>query len=187
MIHNMRQEGQSRIEPYLRRLYGYAFGLAGNSHDANDLVQESALKALTAKRVPDDENAYRAWLFKILKNSFIDSLRKKARDPLPLDEEITHTQVEFFGADERIIDVVTVKLALSKLSSKHHRIISLVDIAGLSYAESAEELGIPAGTVMSRVSRARRALADLIEVDNVRPLGTHMGRRRNREQRWTKK
>ena len=50
MIHNGRRRQQSRIEPYLRRLYGYAYGLAGNSHDARDLVQECALKALCAKR-----------------------------------------------------------------------------------------------------------------------------------------
>ena len=91
--------------------------------------------------------------------------------------------MEFFGVDERLIDVVTVKQALAKLSGDHHRIISMVDIAGLSYAEAALELGIPEGTVMSRMSRARRALADLIEADNIRPLGTHMAKRHNRAQR----
>ena len=180
MIGNGHQKRQSRIEPFLRRLYGYAYGLAGNTHDARDLVQECALKALTAKREPDDDNAYRAWLFKILKNAFIDSLRKRSREVIPLDEEIIDSQVEFFGVDERLIDVVTVKQALAKLSSNHHRIISMVDIAGLSYAEAAIELGIPEGTVMSRVSRARRALADLIEADNVMPLGAHLANRRKR-------
>jgi len=61
-----------RIEAYLRRLYGYAVSLAGNHHQAEDLVQECALRALTAKNVPGDEPAYRAWLFRILRNAFVD-------------------------------------------------------------------------------------------------------------------
>lgn len=178
-----RKDQKSRIEPYLKRLYGFAYGLSGNSHDAKDLVQECAIKALSAKRDPDDDNAYRAWLFRILKNTFIDSLRKRAREPALMGEEISDNRVEYLGTDERLIDVVTVRLALSKLSSDQHRIISMVDIAGLSYSETATELGIPAGTVMSRISRARRALAELIEAENVRPLGTHMAKRRKRVQR----
>ena len=65
---------------------------------------------------------------------------------------------------------MTVRLALTKLPSMHYRIISLVDVAGLSYAETAEELGIPLGTVMSRISRARQALIALIGAGNVRPM-----------------
>ncbi len=183
MIHKLRRRRQSRIEPYLRRLYGYAYGLAGNSHDAKDLVQECALKSLVAKREPSDDAAYRAWLFRILKNAFIDSLRRRSREPLQLDEEIINSQGEFFGVDERLIDVVTVKLAMAKLSTMHRRIISMVDVAGLSYTEAAIELGIPTGTVMSRVSRARRALAALIEADNIRPFATRLAERRNRARR----
>ncbi|GEM_PF-246772 len=160
----------SRIESYLKRLYGYAYGLTGNPDEAKDLVQECALKALIAKVEPTDENAYRAWLFRILKNAFIDGLRKRANEPDYLDEEIIDEQVEYFGVEERLIDAVTVRLAVDKLPSKHYRIISFIDIAGLSYSETAEELGIPIGTVMSRISRARQALIKLIEAENVRPF-----------------
>ncbi len=168
-IHDRRRP---RIEPYLKRLYGYAYGLAGNADEAKDLVQECAIKALSAKRTPDDENAYRAWLFRILRNAFVDGLRKRAREPRPLEEEFIDQQAEFWGGDERLIDVITVKFALASLSRQHLRVISMIDIAGLSYAETAEELDIPVGTVMSRISRARLALMRLIDEKNVIPLAT---------------
>ncbi|MEE8393842.1 MAG: RNA polymerase sigma factor [Rhodospirillales bacterium] len=160
---------KSRIENYLKRLYGYAYGLTGNVADANDLVQECALKTLSAKREPDDENAYRAWLFRILKNAFIDAFRKRTPYLISLNDEHINQQVEFFDIDERFINVVTVRSALAKLPSMHHRIISLIDITGLSYAETAEKLDIPLGTVMSRISRARRTLIELIGDENVEP------------------
>ncbi len=161
---------RSRIESYLKRLNGYAYGLTGDSDKAMDLVQDCALKALSAAHEPVDENAYRAWLYRILKNSFIDDLRKRAREPFTLNEESIDQRGEYFEGDERLIDAVTVRLALTKLPSMHYRIISLVDVAGLSYAETAEELGIPIGTVMSRISRARQALIALIGAENVRPM-----------------
>lgn len=163
-------ERNARIEPYLNRLYGYAYGLTGNPDEAKDLVQECALKALSAKVEPPDANAYRAWLFRILKNAFIDALRKRAHEPCHLDEEIIDQQVEYFDIEERLIDAVTVRLALANLASKHYRMISFIDIAGLSYSETAEELGLPIGTVMSRISRARQALIKIIEAENVRPF-----------------
>ena len=140
-----------RIEPYLKRLYGYAYRLTGNVEEAKDLVQECALKSLSAKREPDHDNAYRAWLFRILKNAFIDAFRKRASHPVSLNDVQTDRQVEFFEIDERLINTVTVKLALDKLPPRHYRIIALIDIAGFSYAETAEELGIPLEPVWKRV------------------------------------
>lgn len=169
---------ETRLEPYLKRLYGYAYGLTGNPDEAKDLVQECALKALTAKVEPADANAYRAWLFRILKNAFIDSLRKRAHEPCNLDEEIIDQQVEYFDIEERLIGAVTVRLALANLPSKHYRMISFIDIAGFSYLETAKELGLPIGTVMSRISRARQALIKLIEAENVRPFSIRRFKRR---------
>lgn len=169
---------KSRIEAYLQRLYGYAYGLAGNRDDATDLVQECALKALVAKSEPEDEKAYRAWLFRILKNAFIDGLRKKANQPTSEDDEFIDQAVEYFDVEERLINAVTVRLALANLPDNHYRIISMVDIAGLSYAETAEELSLPLGTVMSRISRARKALIELIDSENVRSLPVRSAKRR---------
>ena len=77
---------QQRIEAYLDRLYGYAFNLTNDREYARDLVQTCAVKALTAKKIPIDEPAYRAWLFKILRNAYRDELRKNVGDTISLDQ-----------------------------------------------------------------------------------------------------
>jgi RNA polymerase sigma-70 factor (ECF subfamily) len=161
---------RTRIEAYLRRLYGYAFSLAGDHHQAEDLVQECAVRALTAKNTPGDERAYRAWLFRILRNAFLDRARHRKVAVSATDEEIFAPETEFWQGNERFISVLTVKLEMAKLPRRQREIIALIDIVGLSYAETAQLLDVPIGTVMSRVSRARRMLLDAIEVSNVHEL-----------------
>ena len=165
---------RKRIEPYLDRLYRYALSLCRHEDDARDLVQAAAVKALSSRRVPRDEPAYRAWLFRILRNDFLDRLRRKRRaeaflldDP---DDDVADVTMEYWGGDERFINVVSVRLALDRLPALHREILALVDIAGFSYEEAADMLDVPVGTVMSRVSRARRRLLEAIEDSNVRAL-----------------
>lgn len=164
-------KASGRIEPYLDRLYGYAVSLCGDPHDAKDLVQECAAKAIAARRVPEDASAYRAWLFRILRNTFLDGVRKtrfevemvEDNDPRDDDPAVWHCETA-------LISGLTVKMALQKISPTHRDIISLVDIAGLSYSEAAALLDVPEGTVMSRLSRARRALMGQIATENVHPF-----------------
>jgi RNA polymerase sigma-70 factor (ECF subfamily) len=159
------------IETNLGRLYGYAFALTQDSDRSHDLVQECALRALGAGRRPTEEAAFRAWLFRILRNLYIDTRRKNRRECNidPADLEIDDEPGGWAG-DRRIVDIITVRIAMAKLSSDHRDIMALVDIVGLSYAETAEVLGIAEGTVMSRVSRARKALLTVITEENVTPL-----------------
>ena len=161
---------RTRIEPYLRRLYGYAFSLAGDHHQAEDLVQECAVRALAAKNTPRDERAYRAWLFQILRNAFLDQVRHKKAAVSAADDEKFAPETEFWQGDERFITILTVKLEMAKLPQRQREIIALIDIAGLSYAETARLLQVPIGTVMSRISRARRMLLDAIGFSNVHEL-----------------
>ena len=159
-----------RIEAYLPRLYGYALSLAGNHHQAEDLVQECTLRALTARNIPGDKPAYRAWLFRILKNLFLDGVRRE-KTAVSAKEDINfHPEMEFWRGDERFITVLTVKLEMAKLPRHQREIIALIDIVGLSYAETAHLLDVPAGTVMSRISRARRVLLEAIGTSNVHEL-----------------
>lgn len=158
-----------RVEKYVNRLYGYAVSLSGDDHDAHDLVQETALKALNASRVPDEEPAYRAWLFVILRNSWLDLVRRRGRRP-----EIQGSQAEYeeiggatWTHDDSLISTLTVKLSLARLSPDHRDVLGLVDVSGFSYAEAAEILDIPAGTVMSRIARARDALLKQLETGTV--------------------
>lgn len=159
------------IESNLDRLYGFAFALAQDGEQARDLVQDCALRALEARRSPRDEAAYRAWLFRILHNAFIDKCRKAGRE-VEIDAalDIADDDESGWKGDRRIVDVVTIRIAVAKLPIAHREIIALVDFVGFSYAEAANVLDIAEGTVMSRLSRARKALLDIIADDNITPL-----------------
>lgn len=159
-----------RIENYLQRLYGYAYSLAGDRHRAEDLVQECAVRALAARKAPTDQRAYRAWLFRILRNLFLDQVRQATRATARQDADVYDPEMEFWGGDERFISVLAVKFEMAKLPRRHREIIALIDIVGLSYSEAGQLLGIPVGTVMSRISRARRLLLEAIEASNIREL-----------------
>lgn len=157
------------VGDYIPRLYGYAVSLSGDRHDAHDLVQETALKALKASRIPDDEPAFRAWLFVILRNAWFDQIRRRGRRQHfhESDENYENIGGETWLHDDSLISTLTVKLSLARLSTDHRDILGLVDVSGFSYTEAAEILGIPAGTVMSRVTRARNALIKQLESGNV--------------------
>lgn len=168
---------RQRIETYLDRLYGYAISLAHDREVARDLVQDCVVRALGARRVPEDESAYRAWLFRILRNRFLDTQRRKGRQVLEQTEDHANGGSTPPTMGERpLIDSLTVRRGLSRLSPAHREILALIDIAGFSYAETASLLQVPNGTVMSRLSRARAALLTAIEDDNVIPLRPRNGR-----------
>jgi RNA polymerase sigma-70 factor (ECF subfamily) len=167
-----------RIEKYLARLYRYAFSLAREEELAKDLVQISAVKSLSAKSVPGDESAYRAWLFVILRNAFLDHVRRDRVADAFLDQEPKSVPtMEYWDGDERLINILNVKQAIARLRPADQEIIGLVDMAGLSYAEASQVLGVPVGTVMSRISRARSRLLDLVERSNVEPLALRRERK----------
>jgi RNA polymerase sigma-70 factor (ECF subfamily) len=159
------------IESNFERLYGFAYALTQDSEQARDLVQECLLRALEAARWPSEEKAYRAWLFRILRNAFIDRCRKAGRE-VDLDGAMEVASDEDGGwcGDRRIIDVLTVRIAVAKLPVPQREIIGLVDFVGFSYAEAAKVLDVAEGTVMSRLSRARKALLEVMAEDNISPL-----------------
>lgn len=167
-----------RVEDYIPRLYGYAVSLSGNNHDAHDLVQEAALKALDAARVPDDEPAFRAWLFVILRNAWLDMVRRRGRRPEVSGTDTDYEEIgeQTWAHDDSLISALTVKHSLARLSANHRDVLGLVDVSGFSYSEAADILGVPKGTVMSRVARARNALLRQLESGNVVNFPT--GRRR---------
>lgn len=168
-----------RIEPYLSRLYRYAFSLSRDEELSKDLVQQAALKSLTARSVPADESAYRAWLFVILRNAFLDHARRRRTTESWLEEEAeAPATMEYWQGEERLINILNVKQAMEKLRTADRDIIGLVDLSGLSYAEAAQVLDVPPGTVMSRISRARARLLALIEESNVETLSSRRERRK---------
>lgn len=144
--------------------------MVGNSDTARELVQEAAARALAARHVPSDKPAYRAWMFRIVRNAALDDLRhiQVRASPPPAPE------VDLWRFEDAHIAKITVEQGLAALDVSQREIIALIDIAGFTYAEAAELLRIPMGTVMSRISRARTALLAAIEASAVRPLkSTH--------------
>ncbi len=156
-----------RIESYLKRLLGYAMSLVRHREEAHDLVQESVLKALSAKKVPKDEPAYRAWLFRILRNLFLERSRNENRRASIIELLIEEPEIEH--SSPALFDRITIERTLQTLSADHHEILALIDIAGFTYSEAAALLDVPVGTVMSRVSRAREALLKQLTAKKIKP------------------
>lgn len=151
------------------RLFSYARRLGGSRDAAADLLQSCAMKALSASP-PADQARVRAWLFAILRNIWIDEHRRDQAAALVFLED--NLEDGRWRHDDRLIAEITVRQALDRLEPSYREIIELVDLAGFRYAEAAEILDVPVGTVMSRLSRARLALLDAIEGGNVRALAT---------------
>lgn len=154
----------------LPRLFAFARTMLGNADAAQDLVQEAAARALAAIRVPHDPPAYRAWMFRVVRNAALDQLRRR-RQPAVED----HSTVDVWRFDDAFISKITVEQGLAELAPTHREIISLIDIAGFSYSDAAGLLGVPVGTVMSRLARAREALLAAIDASAVRPLKSNHG------------
>jgi RNA polymerase sigma-70 factor (ECF subfamily) len=164
------RNGHDRLAPLLPRLVAFARTLLGDAEAARDLVQEAVLRALAARQVPADEPAYRAWMFRIVRNAAYDELRRRRQQPLD-DLEA----VDLWSFDQARIARITVEQGLAAVSPVHREIIALIDIAGFSYCEAAELLAVPVGTVMSRITRARGALLAAIESSSVRPMKSSHG------------
>lgn len=161
----MAPDTHSALSALLPRLVAFARTIVGNPDTARDLVQEAVARALSARRVPDATAAYRAWMFKIVRNAALDELRRKRREPIEHEPA-----VDLWRFDNACIAKITVEQGLATVAPAHREIIALIDIAGFSYAEAAEVLNVPIGTVMSRITRARMALLAAIDASSVRPM-----------------
>lgn len=157
------------------RLFSYALRLSGSRDGAADLLQSCATKALAASP-PEEAERVRAWLFAILRNIWIDEHRGGETSAHAAEEAFEDEQ---WRHDDRLIAAITVRQALERLDPPHREIIELVDLAGFRYGEAADILGVPVGTVMSRLSRARLLLLNAIEGGTVRPFAARQRKRAN--------
>lgn len=166
----MAPDAHSGLSALLPRLVAFARTIVGDPEIARDLVQEAVARALGAKRVPDAAPAYRAWMFKIVRNVAIDEIRRRRQEKVD-DEPL----VDLWRFDNACIAKITVEQGMATLGPVHREIIALIDIAGFSYAEAADLLAVPIGTVMSRITRARLSLLAAIEASSVRPMKSNHG------------
>lgn len=155
---------ESACLPHLRAAYDLARWLTRDEHEAEDLVQEAYLRAIKYfDGAPEVANA-RAWLLKIVRNAFYTSRARKKADSgaASFDETVHGAGFDAFSpelAALRSSDREVVRAALGDLPVEFREAIVLRELEGLSYREISEVLGIPLGTVMSRLARARAALA----------------------------
>ncbi len=155
--------------PHFERLYNFACWLTQDRQEAEDLVQETYAKALKGFTSFQPGTNFRAWIYKILRNTFLTSrtgLKAAATEPLDPegDEENLPTVKE---TPESILlqrsDWQLVQQALEQLPVAHREVLLLCDVEEMSYQEIAATLAVPMGTVMSRLSRARRALREAVQ------------------------
>lgn len=152
----------AQIVAYIPNLRRYALGLTGNREAADDLVQDTMERAWTRIALWQRRGDLRAWLFSILHNLFIDRVRSARRSPVDSmgDEEPT---VAVRATQGDMLEVRDLDKALLILPIEQREVLLLVAVEQMSYEQVASTLGIPAGTVMSRLSRGRERLRSLLE------------------------
>ncbi|MFY0688804.1 MAG: sigma-70 family RNA polymerase sigma factor [Cyclobacteriaceae bacterium] len=161
--------------PHLDAMYNFAYRLTLDGDDANDLVQDTYLKAYRFIKSFRQGTNSKAWLYRILKNSFINNYRKRSKEPAKVDYQEVENYYNSESVDEmQTVDlrVETVKdmigdevsMALNALAVDFRTVIILCDLEGFTYEEMAKILDIPIGTVRSRLHRARNLLKEKLKV-----------------------
>jgi RNA polymerase sigma-70 factor, ECF subfamily len=165
---------RNELVALLPRLRRYALTLTGSVDQADELVQCALLRALDRLHQHSDLGGLDLWLFRIIKSVWLNSRRAaKVRQEEPISEAAEEVATDGLRAVEAKVALAQVRQAFERLSPEQREVLLLVCVEGYSYTEAAEFLEVPIGTVMSRLSRGRAALAAIVGVagqGNVTPF-----------------
>jgi RNA polymerase sigma-70 factor, ECF subfamily len=150
----------ARLGDHLDRLYRAAWALCGSREDAEDLVQETFARVLARPRFIRREDDL-GYLLRVLRNTFLNAKRTEKRRPRtsPLPEGADFVEERGSTRPDQALEAKEVYEAVAALPDEYRDVVVAVDVAGLSYAEAAQALRIPEGTVMSRLYRGRQQVA----------------------------
>jgi RNA polymerase sigma-70 factor (ECF subfamily) len=156
------------VRSYQTRLFNFVRSMVRNEELAEDITQESFVKAFFSLRRLKNPQSFKSWLFRIANNNTLDYLRKKRLPQVDVDEHVRETYVDDRDPEAGVYQRARtshIREALQKLKPDQRSILVMCDLQGLSYAEIAEVLRIPFGTVQSRIFYARRKLKEYLDVD----------------------
>jgi len=164
-----KQQHHDWLRGFRRNLFSYSCALCAQTPAAEDLYQDALVRAMAAKSVPTDQTAFRVWMFRLLRNLWIDNLRVSDREQrhARFEQAVESDGRGVTGGEDAAVNRLAVRQAFMQLGKDHRDVLALVDIGGFSYEETGMLLSIPKGTVMSRVARARAALACALSDDKV--------------------
>ena len=151
------------IVSHLGALRRFAYALTGDAVEADDLVQESLTRVIAHRWRLGAVRNLRSYLFRVVRNAHLDNVKRVGRwaDVVPLERVAPSLQSPPSQTDH--MEMRELETALASLSAKQRHVIMLVAYEGVSYRDAAEILGLPVGTVMSRLSRARKALRERLD------------------------
>jgi RNA polymerase sigma-70 factor (ECF subfamily) len=153
----------------LQSLRAFAISVAGNVERADDLVQDTLMKAWSNMDAYTEGTNLRAWLFTILRNTFYSNYRKRSRE---VEDDGTYaSRLAVHAPQDGHMDLSDFKIALAKLPADQREALILVGASGFSYEEASEICGCALGTIKSRINRARVRLAELLAVDSADDFG----------------
>ena len=154
---------RDRLVGEIPNLRAFAASLSGSMQAADDLVQDTLLKAWGHSDKFTEGTNIRAWLFTILRNTYYSLYRRKGREVQDTDGFYS-SKIAVPGNQESSIDLADFRLALAKLPEEQREVLIMVGAVGLSYEEAAEVCDVAVGTIKSRVNRARNRLAELLDI-----------------------
>jgi RNA polymerase sigma-70 factor, ECF subfamily len=158
-------EIHKRIEAHIPALRRYARALIHDVVGADDLVQECLTRALSKLDLWREGTDLRAWLFTILHNQYVNHVRRSIRTGIPSEFDNDATQLSRPADQDRCLQLRDLDRALGQLPADQRAAILLVGLEGMPYAQVGAMLGIPVGTVRSRLSRGRATLRQLMEIN----------------------